>query len=399
MVEEQTNPMPAGGRIAGSTAEGSCGAVILQRPINIGITTTVAMISGGGLWTSGMGQNILYLAMLFRRLSFAQPSFIIAEATESGSIDGYPVVVADQETLASFDIILEVGIRLDEGLMSRFREGGGKLVSYMAGNAMVMNLEAVASGRVIGEVISELGFDAVWMTPQHTHMNRSYCALTRSPNVAEAPHIWHPSVLARAMDNFGANQFFWKERGQPNGWRIGVFDPTINVVKTFHLPLLACENTERSHPDLLASILLFSAARFKGNPHFEELVAALDIGRKGKVFAEERYALPQVLGTHIDAVVTHQWENNLNYLYWDVIYSGRPFVHNVASISDVGYYYKDFDPVDGGRVLADALAHHSQRREKARAGELEALWTFSIDNPKVQNQYAELIFDVMETSA
>jgi hypothetical protein len=51
-----------------------------------------------------------------------------------------------------------------------------------------------------------------------------------------------------------------------------------------------------------------------------------------------------MLGREVDAVITHQWENDLNYLYWDVLSLGYPLVHNSSRIKDAGYYYPDFDP-------------------------------------------------------
>lgn len=376
-------PSPRGGRAG-------------QRQLKIGITTSAAMLAADGMWTSGIGQNILYLAYLLRRLPFVSPALIGFIDQPEKAIQGLPVIEPG-DAAETFDIIIELGMRFDPATMNRFRERGGKLVSYIAGNAMIMNLEAVANGRDIGETPSEVGFDAVWITPQHMETNASYAAMTRTAAVHEAPHIWHPSCLIRSIDTFGANAFFWQNRQPDDRWRIGVFDPTINVVKTFHLPLLVCEEAERRDPDLIDRVLLFSAKRFIGNPHFEELINTLDLGKKGKIFAEGRHPLPSVLGAHLDAVVTHQWQNNLNYLYWDVLYSGRPLIHNAPALADAGYYYRDFDPADGGRVMVDALRSHGSRRAEARPRELEVLWTYSIDNPAVQSAYADLIFDVMET--
>lgn len=370
--------------------------ILKQYNLRIGITAMPDLANG--LWASGIRQNIVYLALLLRRLAFTTPFYVMPDGDKlPHSIDGVPVLCAS-DAVVELDMLIEIGVRLDACLMSRFRARGGKLISYVAGNVMVMNFESVASGSSSGEIPAEAGFDAIWLTPQHMAMNASYCAMTRKGAVREAPHIWHPSCLSRAIDQFGANDFFWKRRDVVGAWKVGVFDPTVNVVKTFHLPLLVCEEAERRDSDLVARVLLFSARRFIGNFHFEELVAALDLGRRGKIFAEDRHAVPQVLGSHVEAVVTHQWQNNLNYLYWDVLYSGRPLIHNLPEI-EAGYCYRDFDPADGGRVLADALAGHNDRRQQARSRELDVLWTYSIDNPAVQAAYASLIREAMEIAA
>lgn len=386
------------------------GRVVLPPPafggrarLRVGFTVRPETARGSGhVWANGMAQNVIYLAMLLMRLPMVEPFAVVAGAPAPGAalsgLAGIPVL-GEAEAVSGLDLLIEIDIRLSAEAMTRFRARGGKLVSYMAGNAMIMNFESVANRNDYGEVPSAVGFDAAWLTPQHVHTNWSYAALTRTPNVCQVPHIWHPCCLLESLGQFGSAAFFWHDRAPAAPWRIGVFDPSCNVVKTFHLPLLVCEEAARIDSALIGRVLLFSARRFIGNPHFSELIGALDLGRAGKVFAEDRHPLPAVLGPHVDAVVTHQWENNLNYLYWDVLYSGRPLVHNAATIADAGYYYADFDPQDGGRVLVDALARHGSERGEARRAELDVLWGFSIDNPAVQAAYGELIAELVERRA
>lgn len=373
----------------------------LRRKLKIGITASAAQYSRQtSLWENGMAQNVLYLGMLFMRMPDVEAWLVVPDDAQgdlaSANHFGLPAFRVS-DGLDRLDLLIELGARFDAGQMARFREGGGRLVSYVAGNAMVFNFESLANANSNGEILSHSGYDAVWLTPQHVTTNHSYARLTRSEAVLEAPHIWHPVCLLNSIVQYGNGGFYWKRRESEGDWRIGVFDPTINVVKTFHLPLLVCEEAERRAPDLIGRVLLFSAERFIGNVHFSELVAALDLGRAGKVFAEARFPIGGLLGRHVDAVVTHQWENNLNYLYWDVLYSGRPLVHNIADLEGAGYFFRDFDPQDGGRVLAEALPGHGARRDSARARELEILFRYSIDNPAVQSRYAELIAAAMDS--
>jgi hypothetical protein len=102
-----------------------------------------------------------------------------------------------------------------------------------------------------------------------------------------------------------------------------------------------------------------------------------------------------MLGSHIDAVVTHQWENALNYLYWDVLYLGWPLIHNSPEFEEAGYYYPSFDPQTGGEVLREALNTHAAEQAARRPKVLEALWRYNIDNPEVQRRYAELLEALM----
>lgn len=364
----------------------------------VGPTPGAPLDVDGLLWSSGIAQNIVFLAMALQRLP--EIELVALVACPGGAADhpfatrfGLPCL--DQADCAgNLDLVIELGARAHPEAMAAFRAAGGKLVSYVAGNVMAMNFEAVACHVPHGEIMSAAPFDAVWITPQHWRMVRSYAALTRSPQVLQAPHIWSPRLLIDSAARAKA-RLFWRPRPPGSRARIGVFDPNVNVLKTFHLPLLVCEEAHRRRSEALDRVLLFSAAHLKGLTHVEEFCAATDLARAGRVFLEGRFALAEMLGSHVDLVVTHQWENALNYLYWDVLYAGFPLVHNAAPLAEIGYHYRDFDPQDGARALCDALDHHGARRAAQRPIELEALWQVHIDNPKVQRQMSDLIAAVM----
>lgn len=354
--------------------------------------------AGAGLWSSGLTQNIVFLALLMQRLPEVDRVVLVACPAGDGPPEVFEAFGLDciglDACAGQLDLMIELGARGGDDAMAAFRAAGGKLVSYVAGNVMAMNFEQLSCSVPHGELLSRAGFDAVWITPQHWRMNRSYAAITRSRRVAVAPHIWAPDILLQAAIRRGVN-LFYKPTPDQAGARIGVFDPNVNVVKTFHIPLLVCEEAYRQRPSAIDRVLLFSAAHLKGIAHVEEFIAATDLGRAGKVFVEHRLPLPDVLGVHVDVVVTHQWENNLNYLYWDTLYAGYPLIHNADPIRGAGYYYEDFDPKAGARALLEALDRHGTDRACDRPGELAAVHRVHIDNLDNQRAYSALIADVM----
>ncbi len=350
------------------------------------------------LWSSGISQNAVLLVLLLTRLADVG-EVVVVDA--SGAPKPHPLAawcgvptLTPVEAAAHLDLIIECGMRADAETMARFRDRGGRLVSYMAGNSMAMNFEALASGMGHGEIVSSVPFDAVWITPQHWTMNRASCALTRSPVVRQVPHIWEPIFIEARARAAGRSPFFKDDR--PNeALRLGVLEPNVNVLKTFHLPLLACEEAFRTAPETVDHVLLFNTAAIKTVPHFLELTSALDLFRAGKLFSEGRMPTAEVLHTHVDAVVVHQWQNDLNYLYWDVLWSGHPLIHNSPAIEGCGYAYADFDPADGGRAIVEASRVHRGRAAAARAEALEFLRRFSIDSAAVRARHEALITEVM----
>jgi len=367
--------------------------------LNVGITINTSANAQSTLWANGLTQNIVYLALLLQRLPNVRTAGLVCDVKPNAVAEsyGFPVWTLAEAT-EQCDVVIELGLRSFGGeKLERFRKRGGKLVSFVAGNVMAFNLETLAHGRSAGEVVVKHGFDAVWIIPQHWHMCRTYCAITSSPNVHEVPVLWDPVFLHQSAALMRKNPF-WREP-EDGKFTLGCFDPSINVLKTFHMPLLVSEEAWRTDSSRIDKLLLFSMLKFKESKHVKDMILNTDIGKAGRISLEDRHPLIHVMGSNVHAVVTHQWENNRNYLYYEILYLGWPLIHNVPSLIDAGYHFRDFDPADGGRVLTEALRGHSDIRIKQRDAVREALWAVSVANPDLQDVYAAKLEQVMDQKA
>ncbi len=368
--------------------------------LRVGVTLGPAADVDQLLWSSGIHQNTALLLLLLRQLPEVAVVYGVDASDNTvphplASWCGVPTLAA-VDTAGALDLLIECGSRAAPEAMARFRDSGGKLVSYMAGNAMALDFEALSSGLDHGEIMSQVPFDATWITPQHWHMNRDLCRLTRSPVVEIVPHIWEPLFIELRARQLRVNPFFKTgEAGATRPWRLAVLEPNVNVLKTFHLPLLVAEEGFRRAPKPIGKVMLFNTRHLVGVPHFDDLTRSLDLFGAGILFAEERLETPEILALHADAVVVHQWENALNYLYWDVLWTGHPLIHNSPLIEGAGYRYADFDPADGGRVLIEALAVHAGRADQARSDGLAFLRRFSITDAVVVRRHRALIESVL----
>lgn len=363
--------------------------------LKVGITIAPAQDAQALLWANGLSQNIVYLALLLQRLPIVGEVGLICDIQPHAVADSYGLPVwGVGHAVEHCDVVVELGSRsFSTEHVERLRARGGKIVSFVAGNVMAFNFEALAHGRNAGEIVPKHQFDAAWLLPQHWHMCRSYCSIIGSPNVCEIPVLWDPVFLNQTAALMRKN-IFWRE---PEGgkYTLGCFDPNINVLKTFHLPLLVTEEAYRADSSRIDKLLLFSAAHMKETRHVTEMILATDIGRDGLISLEGRHSLAHVMGSNVHGVVTHQWENNRNYLYYEVLYMGWPLIHNVPSLRDAGYYYESFNPQDGGRALQEALRGHPEIRVRQRDAIREALWSVNVNNPVNQDRYSELLQQVM----
>ena len=361
----------------------------------IGITIAPANDVPSVLWSNGIAQNIVHLALLLKQLPNTRV-FLLAYPFDKLPI--HPIgasfdipTINDHAAALTLDVIIELGIRIEHDFTAPFRDGGGKLVSYMAGNSMVMNFESLfleGSAAARGSMLSPVGFDAIWITPQHWHMNAEASRMTGGPPF-KAPHIWSPAAIEHASQSLGLNAA-WK--GRPETWSLGTFDPNINVVKSFHFPLLVAEAAFRQEPDAIKRMMLFCTEHLKGRGHFESFVGNISIGKAGKVTSEARHGIVSMLGREVDAVITHQWENGLNYLFWDTLYLGYPLIHNSPEIAEAGYWYESFNPQMGGKALIEAMAHHTGPSEADK----QAVWRHHINNPANLDGYAKLIQKLLD---
>lgn len=367
----------------------------VKNKIRVGISINHAKDLPSVLWSNGMTQNAVYLALLLKSLPNVEAAFVAYPFGDmplhpAGCAFDIPTINVLEDAMA-LDVLIEVGIRLELDFAGPFRDRGGKLVSYMAGNSMVMNFESLfMTDASRGSVASKVGFDAVWITPQHWRMNQAAAEMLSGP-AFEAPHIWSDVSIQHAKSSLGLEPG-WK--GRPETWSLGCFDPNINVVKSFHFPLLVAEAAYRAeNKDAIRRMMLFCSEHLKGRAHFESFIMNTQIGKANKVTSEARHGVVSMLGREVDAVITHQWENDLNYLFWDVLFLGYPLIHNSPRIREAGYYYPSFDPYSGGDALLAALETHDGPTEADK----QAVWRHHIGNPANQTAYAELLEKVLDS--
>jgi hypothetical protein len=95
-----------------------------------------------------------------------------------------------------------------------------------------------------------------------------------------------------------------------------------------------------------------------------------------------------------DIAVSHQWGNPLNYLYFDLAWLGYPIIHNANLCKDVGYYYNDFNYVEGSQMLNYAIHNHDENLGKYVINNRTAIHRFLTTNFTLMKDYENLIYDL-----
>ncbi len=348
----------------------------------------------GSFWNNGMTQNLVFLALLLQRIRTVAEVFVVPIPDDARTHQPSETFGFKQMGLGAaveqLDIIIEVGMRIPGEAVEAFQKRGGKIVSYVAGNSFVMNLEAIASGlQDRAEILPTFTFDAVWITRQHWHTNHSYAKYTKSRNTYCISQIWDPIILRHGISRIKHN-FYYKRRLN-KGCSVGIFEPNVNVVKTFHFPVLVCEALFRREHDAVSHVYAANTVHLKENSHFSEFFGSLDLLKENRVTAETRHPVYELLGQFVDTVVVHHWENGLNYLYYDALYGGYPLIHNSEFLKEVGYYYEPFDVQSGADALMRAWHTHDENFREYQDNSRELLWSVNPDNPRLQQEHSDLL--------
>jgi hypothetical protein len=321
------------------------------------------------IWNNGAEQNCAFLWMLLRAAGYRA----LAVNGGDGEVPS-PLLsklgiefVRFADVASEVDLLIEGGAQVSAEHVASVRARGGRAVAYKFGNAFVIDSERAIHAKASGSIFNGSCFDAVWTTPQHMRTCASYWETCYRAPVRVVPHIWEPTFVDAAVAEMPEGMTFGYQPGTDKR-RISVFEPNINIVKTCVVPMLAIEQAYRRTPALVGDVYITNAIELKEHEFFRSFAGNLDIVRAGLTSFEARYNTPFFLAKFTDVVVSHQWENALNYAYYDALYGGYPLVHNSDMLPDgVGYRYSGFDAADAGTLLSAVLATHDANAAAYRA--------------------------------
>ena len=131
------------------------------------------------------------------------------------------------------------------------------------------------------------------------------------------------------------------------------------------------------------------------NGYYKSMITTLDLikdnPKEPKIQFTSRYPVCHYLAETTEIVLSHQWENPLNYSYLDVMFMGYPLIHNADMIQDAGYYYPDFNIEKAADKLEWVLKNHDDNREEYAAKNKVVLDRYTIKNEALVDTYDKLI--------
>lgn len=366
----------------------------MHKPLTVGITFFVSP-RVSDIWSNGAVQNIVFLLLMLKKMPSVGEVFLVnggdSDILPQGLLlDDMQIECYKFEQVADkLDVLIDGNAQMSVDKMRSVQQRGGKIINYLVGNDFVIDMERCLFDRPSGTMFNGLKYDAVWTLPHHEHTCRSYFEIMHRAPVHVLPYIWSPMFLQKSIEALpNPSDFYY----QPNSGkkRVAIFEPNLNVVKTCHYPLLVCEAAYRREPALFKNVYVTNTGHMETNQTFQHFIGTMDMAIDKVATIEKRYHTAAFLSEHTDVVVSHQWENQLNNLYLDVLYGGYPLVHNSAMLK-CGYYFEPFDAQAGAEVLLDVLKNHDSRIDQYEADAAAYLATVQYDYPDNIAQYEQAL--------
>ena len=148
---------------------------------------------------------------------------------------------------------------------------------------------------------------------------------------------------------------------------------------------------------MLEYMRLYNTLALKDRPDFVALARSLDMVQHGIATFEGRYPIVDVMTHWADAIISHTWENEQNYVYYEAIWGGYPLIHNSGYVGACGYRYATFDPEEGGLALRQAFHQHDKALDDYRRVGRDFLATLDPESDRNVADYTRAIAELFET--
>jgi hypothetical protein len=348
------------------------------------------------LWNNGIKQNAVFLAEALRHCPNVR-SVVLVNTTDvpitnqlPWDLTRWPTMTFD-EAKDSIDVMIELGGQISAMQTDYLKQKGARLVSYCCGSEYVSAMESILFDQPSfgAHPFVNQRYDDIWMIPQVANLSRPYFEVLRRQTAQVVPFIWSPVLLnarTAALPHRGEYQ------ARSGAKRLSVMEPNLNVVKFCLYPAMIAELAYRERPEAIELLQVTNAQRIAVNcKEFIALMNQLDIVRQHKAIFLGRFDTPAFLAERTDIVVSHQWENPLNYFYLEVCWQGYPLVHNASLCADLGYYYRDNEIDEGACRLIQAIDTHDHNASAYLRQQRESIARFLPDNAELVAHYTRLL--------
>lgn len=369
--------------------------ISLKRPAIILATNEV---NDDTLFRNGLTQNIVVLYDLFESLGYT--SFLLQHSSGSQTdkkpfINNYKTINANDILRGTIDIkiFIEIGMSIDSNTRAHLRSSGTKIIKLYLGNILNIDIETIQNfnsmffgHHIVGEI------DEIWTSP-HYKQHIDYAAVinrTEIKNSRIVPYVWDPCFITQ----YGTKDTI--EWNMTNNWQtqdIVIMDPNISFQKCYFYSLLLCEAFSKKYSEWRGKVHIINGDRLKMEMNSNNLVLpSLTLYNNHRIVLHSRKSIHTILKEHKSSCfITHQWNNDFNYMTLELLYCNYPILHNSEGWDKFGYYYSINKWDEAIETLYNALANHKINLNIYKTHAANLIWKHSLHNPEIQSEWKSIL--------
>ena len=294
---------------------------------------------------------------------------------------------AHEEGFPDLDLIILHGFSISEEFAGQIkkRHKTCKIVMYHHGNRLAIDQHALITG---ADFLNRMPFvDEIWLPPHHQNAAH-YVKVFHNTDatVKTVPYLWSPFFVNQALKEKKRIKYDPSAKKQ-----VIVLEPNRNSSKTCLVPLIICENFNKVFPQACMSFSFFNTSQFRGNKSFNRFLEGFKSAKEDKLYFNKKWWTMDAIERVGQIILSHQTDNELNYLYFEALYLGLPLIHNSPRIKEYGYYYPDSDILTASNQIYNAILHHEENLAEYKKQNNALIEKYSPTNPENIRKYAETI--------
>lgn len=347
------------------------------------------------LFLNGLTQNIIILYDLFESLGY-ECHLLQNSPHRSSDVQRYRTMTSNDLVGSGKKVALfiEIGMSIDPSTRAYLRSIGASITKLYLGNVLNIDIETIQyqpsiffHHHIVGEI------DRIWTSP-HYRQHLDYAAILNrvdpSTSAQVVPYVWDPCFL---LGHHSLQELEWTP---PADWRyqdLVVMDPSISFQKCSFYSLLLAEAFSKRYPEWKGTLHVINGDRLQIQSHSRNhVLPSLSLYQAGRIRLYGRKRIHDILVEHRSACfLTHQWNNDYNYMTLEVMYAQYPILHNSEGWKEYGYHY-NLDQWDQALDrLYQAFTHHEVNRSAYRIHAAQLAWKHSIHHPEIRRRWKAIL--------
>lgn len=310
------------------------------------------IVRSQNLYSNGAGQNCIFMGHAFEACGYdvdfltTNKDFILSpelpykiKSFEPAKIHEYCLFIFGSSTLPQKDTEL-------------IREKGIKCVMFNPCNVVdafhqenFLYLEK-KSDTPLFEMQFHKFSDFIWLTDNHKESSLEYLEIInrKKIQVVPIPLLWSPLFLTN-VNSFKIPTYQQRKLGE-NKIDFVILEPNISYCKSGWIPLIICEKFYLENPEKVNKVYFFNSPT--ANNTAIGMMKSLKLGEDNKIKYMTRLPINDIFtffgnpeknsNNHV-IFISHNINVPINYAYYDILYTGFPFIHNSTKLNGLGYYY------------------------------------------------------------